>query len=110
GIPALRSAPDIVEIAAQRRMTIDAAAAGYFSLGSALSIDWIREQIESLGVDGHWQAVARGTLRDNIYSLQRQLCVQALEEAKPRSSTQAVQAWIERRRDTIDYVRQTVND
>ena len=45
---------------------------------SASSLDWIREQIEGLAIEGHWQAVARGTLRDNLYSLQRQLTAKAL--------------------------------
>ncbi len=36
----------------------------YFGLGAALGLDWIRGEIERLAVEGHWQAVARGTLRE----------------------------------------------
>lgn len=107
---ALRSAPDIVEIAAQRRIAIETAAAEYFALSSALSLDWIRDQIEALNVEGHWQAVARGTLRDNIYALQRQLCLQVLGEPKSRGAARGVEGWLARRRDAVEYVRQTVTD
>jgi glutamate dehydrogenase len=82
----------------------------YFGVGTALSLDWIREQIESLGVEGHWQAVARTTLRDNIYDLQRTLCLQVLNESRTRNPAQALEAWISRHKQGVDYLRQTVND
>jgi len=82
----------------------------YFGVGTALQLDWIREQIESLGVEGHWQAVARTTLRDNIYNLQRVLCTQVLSESRQRAPEQAVQAWVARHQKAVDYLRQTVND
>jgi glutamate dehydrogenase len=106
----LRAGPDLVEIAELKRMPIDRAAAAYFRLGSALSLDWLREQIERLEVEGHWQAVARTTLRDNIYNLQRSLCLQVLSEAGRREPDQAVAAWARRRPGAVDRVRQTIND
>ncbi|HEX2492627.1 MAG TPA: NAD-glutamate dehydrogenase domain-containing protein, partial [Steroidobacter sp.] len=106
----LRAGPDLVEIAELKRMPIDRAAAAYFRLGSALSLDWLREQIERLEVEGHWQAVARTTLRDNIYNLQRSLCLQVLSEAGRREPDQAVAAWARRRHGAVDRVRQTIND
>jgi glutamate dehydrogenase len=107
---ALRSGPDLVEIAEQTKLPIDVAATVYFGVGTSLSLDWIRERIESLGVEGHWQAVARTTLRDNIYNLQRTLCLQVLAESRKRAPTQALEAWIARHQQEVDYVRQTVND
>ena len=92
------------------RSVIADAAAAYFGLGTALSLDWLREQIESLGVEGHWQAVARTTLRDNIYNLQRMLCMQVLTESRKREPAKALQSWIERHKQAADYVRQTVSD
>ncbi len=109
-LAALRSGPDLVEIAEQAQLSIDVAARVYFGVGTALSLDWVREQIESLGVEGHWQAVARTTLRDNIYNLQRMLCVQVLNESRQRAPEQALQAWVSRHQKGVDYLRQTVND
>src|SRR5690606_26620016 len=71
GLTALRSGPDLVEITEQSGLPLERAAALYFGVGTALSLDWLRGQVEMLGVDGHWQAVARTTLRDNVYNLQR---------------------------------------
>jgi glutamate dehydrogenase len=107
---ALRSGFDVVEIAEQSKLPIDKAATVYFGVGTALSLDWIREQIEALGVEGHWQAVARTTLRDNIYNLQRMLCLQVLAESRGRAPAQALEAWMVRHKDAVDYVRQTVTD
>ena len=109
-LPALRSGPDLVEIAEQAKLPIAAAARAYFGVGTALALDWIREQIESLGVEGHWQAVARTTLRDNIYNLQRMLCMQVLSESRQRAPEQALQTWVTRHQKAVDYLRQTVND
>jgi glutamate dehydrogenase len=107
---ALRSGPDLVEIAEQKKLPVDAAARVYFGVGTALSLDWIREQIERLSVEGHWQAVARTTLRDNIYNLQRMLCMRVLNESRQRTPEQALQGWIGSHQKAVDYLRQTVAD
>ncbi|HEX7012830.1 MAG TPA: NAD-glutamate dehydrogenase [Steroidobacteraceae bacterium] len=108
--PALRSGPDLVEISEQGKLPIDVAAEVYFRLGTALQLDWIRGQIEALGVEGHWQAVARSTLRDNIYNLQRSLCGKVLSEFRGRSPAQAVEAWTKRHQAALQHLRQTVTD
>ena len=61
-----RSTPsvDIVEVALARRAPVAQAARVYFGLGAAIGLDWIRGEIERLPVEGHWQALARGTLRE----------------------------------------------
>jgi glutamate dehydrogenase len=108
---ALRAAPDIVEISEQTRVLLPTVARVYFSLGAELSLDWIRERIESLSVDGHWQAVARTTLRDNIYELQRTLCLQVLAGAERKTgAAQSLTTWIEGNQRSLDHVKQTVND
>ncbi len=105
---ALRAGPDLVEIAAHTRLPLLRTAQIYFELGAALSLDWLREQTEALEADGHWQAVARTTLRDNIYALQRSLCLQALAESGKRED--AVELWTRRHQREVDYVRQTITD
>jgi glutamate dehydrogenase len=109
-LAALRSGPDLVEIAENAKLPMNAAARVYFGVGTALLLDWIREEIERLSVEGHWQAVARTTLRDNIYNLQRMLCTQVLSESRQRAPEQALQAWITRHQKAVDYLRQIVND
>jgi glutamate dehydrogenase len=105
-LAALRSGPDLVEISEQTRLGMETCAAVYFGMGTALSLDWMREQIEALNTEGHWQTVARTTLRDNIYRLQRQLTLLALKGAR----TQALPSWLERNKEGTDHVRQTVKE
>jgi glutamate dehydrogenase len=107
-LAALRSGPDLVEISEETKLGIETCAAVYFGMGTALSLDWMREQIEALNTEGHWQTVARTTLRDNIYRLQRQLTLLALKGAK--NAVQALQPWLDRNKEGADHVRQTVKE
>jgi glutamate dehydrogenase len=107
-LAALRSGPDLVEISEETRLGIETCATVYFGMGTALSLDWMREQIEARSTEGHWQTVARTTLRDNIYRLQRQLTLLALKGAK--SPAQALQSWLDRNKEGTDHVRQTVKE
>ena len=109
-LPALRSGPDIVDIAQTTNLGVAAVSAVYFGLSTALSLDWLRTRIEQLGVDGHWQSVARTTLRDSIYDLQRRLTLQALR-AKPRGkTTDVLTAWLESEREPVEVLRQSINE
>mgnify|MGYP000400138666 CR=1 FL=1 len=61
-------------------------------------------------MDGHWQAVARTTLRDNIYDLQRRLCLQVLGKSPKASSEKIIEAWMKRKSTAIGHVRQTLGE
>jgi len=50
------------------RLEIDFAARVYFDSGERIGLAWIKDQIETLPVEGNWQAVARGTLRTNLFA------------------------------------------
>ncbi len=79
----LHCALDLVEVTMVARVRIVYAAKAYFDLGERIGLTWIKEQIESLPADGHWQAVARGTLRDNLYALQARITLAVLEVQGP---------------------------
>ena len=106
-LKALHAGPDVVELATQLKRSIVDVASAYFELGSALSLDWLRHEIESLPVAGHWQSMARASLRDEIYSLQRTVCQHALAQ---RGARHPVQAWLQQRGVSIAYVQQTMAD
>jgi len=91
---AVHAGVDIVELALTRRAPIEHAARAYFGLGAELGLDWLRDEIERLVVDGHWQAVARGTLREERYGYQRQLCERLLADPSRGDARERVQAWI----------------
>jgi glutamate dehydrogenase len=106
----LHSGPDIVEVAAQARRDVPPTAAVYFSIVENLELDWLHDRIDSLAVGGHWQAVARGTLRDNLFNLERSLCAQAISESATREPARIVAAWLECHAVTIGYARRSIDE
>ncbi len=105
----LHCALDLVEVARSARLDIGYAAKAYFNLGERIGLTWIKEQIESLSADGHWQAVARGTLRDNLYELQRKL-TGAVLACKGREAAARVSQWIARHSGPVDALKRVVVD
>jgi glutamate dehydrogenase len=91
---AVHASVDIVELSLARSVGVGHAARVYFGLGAALGLDWLRDEIERLTVDGHWQAVARGTLREELYGYQRQFCERLLAGTSRGDAGERVAAWI----------------
>jgi glutamate dehydrogenase len=105
---------DLVEVSTTARVDIVYAARAYFTLGERIGLNWIKDQIESLNAEGHWQAVARGTLRDNLYALQRSLTAAVLAgrgryAGKARADAR-VDNWIARRGAVVDSLKRVVVD
>jgi glutamate dehydrogenase len=105
----LHSALDLVEVAMAARVRIGYAAKAYFDLGERIGLTWIKEQIEALAADGHWQAVARGTLRDNLYALQGQITLAVLR-CKGRDAAARVERWLSRHSAPVDSLKRVVVD
>jgi glutamate dehydrogenase len=106
----MHSGVDIVEVALARRAPIRHAARVYFGLGAAIGLDWIRGQIERLAVEGHWQALARGTLREDAYALQRRLCERIVARSRRGDPAAAVAAWLAGAGAAADNVRRAVQE
>jgi len=107
---AMHSGVDIVEVALARRAPIRHAARVYFGLGAAIGLDWIRGQIERLAVEGHWQALARGTLREDAYSLQRRICERIVAKRRRGDPAAAVESWLAGTGSAADSVRRAVQE
>jgi glutamate dehydrogenase len=107
---ALASAPDIVELAQAHRLSVAAAARAYFGVGSEFGLDWLRSRIEELDIQGHWQAVARGSLREALYDAHRSLTQRVLAETREREPARAVQAWREQHAAAAAHARGVVDD
>ena len=106
----LYSGLDIVDVAQARRLPILQVARSYLHLGQFLDLDWLRLQIEALSGEGHWQAVARSTLRENLYSMQRGL-TDAVLQSRPRGdAVKATAAWLASRQREVDALRRTVGE
>jgi len=107
---ALTSAPDVVELAAQHRLSVASAARAYFGVGSDFGLDWLRGSIEELVIQGHWQAVARTSLREALYDAHRGLTQRVLGETRERDPARAVQAWRDKHAAEAGHARGIVDD
>jgi glutamate dehydrogenase len=107
---AFHSSVDIVEVALSRSASVAQAARVYFGLGAEIGLDWIRSEIERLPVEGHWQALARGTLREEAYLLQRRLADQILGRRQAGDVTKRIDAWLKSRGVAYDNVSRTVRE
>jgi glutamate dehydrogenase len=102
---------DIVDVARELKLPVEVVAKVYFHVGSELGLVWLRSQIEDLAVDGHWQAVARGTLREDLYAQQRALTAQALNGAKDsRSAMKQMEEWLETHADRLEHASRVLAD
>jgi glutamate dehydrogenase len=96
-MPALISAFDIVEVANSTRHDPDAVMRTYFHLGSTLELNWLRDRIIELPRGNRWEALARAVLREDLYTLHRQLTQEVLDVGGVSADSQAaINAWSHR--------------
>ncbi|AXK71860.1 NAD-glutamate dehydrogenase [Lysobacter sp. TY2-98] len=95
-LPLLDAVTDIVEIAHARKLPAAEVTKAYFAFSSALHLSWLYDQIEALPVDSRWQALARGSLRDELGAQQRALVGHILAEGGRKPADGKVEAWLQR--------------
>jgi glutamate dehydrogenase len=94
-LDALYSGLDIIEVASAREETVESVAAIYFALGFRLDLHWLRDQINQLPAESHWQTLAKGALRDDLSSEQRQLTAQVLRHQTAGTDAEAmIDGWV----------------
>jgi len=105
-LPFLRAALDMVEVASQTKRPIQQVATVFYELGESLDLEWLRNQIEGLPVEGHWHAQARGSLLDELNHQHRALASQVLKSSGASDGGQSlVQAWLQRDDPSLRYTR-----
>lgn len=105
----LYSSLDLVEVAMAARLDMGFAAKAYFDIGERIGLAWLKGQIETLPAEGHWQAVARGTLSDNLYELQRKITAAVLA-CKGKSPEGRVDRWLADHLTAVDSLKRIVVD
>jgi len=101
---------DVVDVARELKLPVKVVADAWFRLGNTLSLSWMRNGIEHLPVDGHWQAVARGSLRDNLYAQQRRIVAAVLKGGKARAAEAAIDAWLAARAQKHAHLERMIGD
>jgi glutamate dehydrogenase len=97
-------------LSAARRLTVDAAARAYFGIGAEFGLDWLRSRVEALDVEGHWHAVARGSLREAVYLVHRGLAQRVLDESRDRDPARALARWLATHEAAATHARGVVAD
>jgi glutamate dehydrogenase len=94
GLAAHNAALDIVEIATAHQAGVAEVARVYFEIGARVGLDWVRDQIEQLSVDGPWQAIARTGLRDGAMRIHRRLAERVLSRTDQGAAHARVAQWL----------------
>jgi glutamate dehydrogenase len=94
-LDAHNAALDIVELSLTHDVSVIEAARIYFEVGARLGLDWLRDQIERLSVEGPWQAIARAGLRDGALRIHRRLAERVLSRKNKGTAQARVTAWVE---------------
>ena len=108
-LESLHCSLDLVEAAMASRLEIGIAARAYFDIGERIGLTWIKDQIETLPAEGHWQAVARGTLSDNLYELQRKI-TGAVLTCKGKEPGARVDRWLQDHSAAVESLKRIVVD
>jgi glutamate dehydrogenase len=96
---------DIVEVGREHDVDVESVAAVHFCLGSELQLHWIRDRIIALPRMERWAALARAALRDDLYSLHRELTSDVLGATEATGDVPArVRTWIEANPATERYM------
>jgi len=106
----LQCAPDIVELSQAHKLPMAVAARTYYGVGTEYGLDWLRSSIEELDIQGHWQAVARGSLREALYDTHRALTQRVLAETRERDPARAIERWSEKQATAAAHARGVVDD
>ena len=104
------AALDIIELATVHRVPVPEVARIYFEVGARVGLDWLREQIEELPVDGQWQAAARTGLRDSASTIQRKAAERVLTLSRAYRHDARVNAWANLAGEDLSRWQRTLND
>lgn len=94
---------DVVEIADLADRAISETSELYFRLGEHVGLVPMLNRVSALSKDGKWNALARLSLRDELYSTVRALTLDVLADAEAGDSTaEKISRWEERNASRIE--------
>ncbi len=109
GMPSMLALFDIVEVTATTGRNPADVLEVYFRVGSRLDLNWLRDRIIELPRANRWQALARASMRDDLFNLYRELTRKVLDAgndldpAHPTVDAQAaIEAWSESNAESLE--------
>jgi glutamate dehydrogenase len=107
-LDALNAALDVVELSASHRTNIVDTTRAYFDVGARIGLDWLRDQVERLPVEGPWQATARTGLRDNALRIHRRIVDRVLARKERGGISARVDAWLQSAGSELEHWQHTL--
>jgi glutamate dehydrogenase len=99
---ALYTTLNVIEASSQEKFDLYKTAHVYFDVGKEFNLVWFRDQIANDSREGHWNALARVTLRDQLDILQKQLTIMIMKNNKKESNiTKLIRQWMDSHRATM---------
>jgi glutamate dehydrogenase len=85
---------NIIDVATKYHFDLIQTTKVYFEVGAKFNLVWFRDQIATDTREGHWNSLARLTLRDELDSLQRLLTVVILRSnTKEKDHSRLIDVW-----------------
>jgi len=106
----LAAATDVVEISRQTRRGVLDGAAAYFVIGEALGLDRLVSAAEVMKLESHWEALARGSLLDELGAQQRALAATALVGDALLPGRKAAEKWVAAHARGVENLKQMIAD
>jgi glutamate dehydrogenase len=101
---------DIIELAREFKLSVRDIGRLYFDVAQKLRLDWVRDRIEELKVEGRWRAMARATLRETLGRQLRALVRSVLRRRAGRPPRAAFAAWLEKSEPQVIHVQRALDD
>ncbi len=100
---ALYTSLNIIEVATQHKFDLIKTAKIYFDVGGRFNLVWFRDQVSADSRDGHWNTLARLTLRDELDDLQKMLTVAVMQSDKHEAKVETlINNWMGKRHRPIE--------
>ena len=104
------SAFDIVDISRGTGRSVEETTEVYFDLADRLQIARLRDMITALPRDDRWNTMARGAIRDDLYTAHGALARDVLTVTGPGSPEQRLAAWVQRNDSVVRRATQTLTE
>lgn len=100
---AIYTALNIIEVATKHNLDLIQTAHVYFNVGGQFSLVWFRDHIAADKREGHWNTLARLTLRDELDTLQKLLTVVIVRSDKNNEPdpNRLIENWIKKHKRTF---------
>jgi len=93
GLLLTRGGLDIANLAVLFKKDVFQTARMYALLSQRLGVVWLHRSVEALQVNGRWQAMARGNLRDEFYAVRRDLAARLLRSRVRLTPVKLFEKW-----------------